>query len=241
MNHVLLDNVTHKDLRIITEKSEKFGDNIGSTQTFPTEFSYVQNEYPIFFRKDSNTGEFQSVVMFGFEKNENLFLDDNGWHADYIPLSVSRQPFLIGFQNQSENGTQQQTPVIHIDMDSPRISQTSGEAVFLEHGGNTPYLEQVCRMMDALHTGINVEKAMFEAYLELDLIEPFTLDVQLNDSSKHQLLGYYTINQEKLNTLSSENIGKLHSTGLLQPAFMAISSLNKIQGLINRKNHRLSR
>ena len=37
--HALLNNVTHKDLRVITRYGAEFGDDIGSVRTFPTEFA----------------------------------------------------------------------------------------------------------------------------------------------------------------------------------------------------------
>lgn len=240
MNHVLLDNVTHKDLRIITDRSASYGDNIGSTLAFPTEFMQAQREYPIFFRKDPETAKFQSTVMFGFEQGENLFLDDEGWHAHYIPLAVSREPFLVGFQEQEQDGELKKTPVIHLDMDSPRVSDSEGEPVFLAHGGNSPYLQKVCKMMDAMHAGLQASDVMFEAFLALDLIEPFTLDVELNDGANHRMIGYYTINQEKLNALAGESLSRLHRSGFLHAAFMVVASLSNVQILIEKKNARLA-
>ena len=104
--HAMLNNVTHKDLRVITRHGAEFGDNIGSVPTFPTEYADVQREYPIFFRKDQDSGEFQSMVLLGFGKDENLFLTEDGrWDASYIPGVVARGPFLIGFQEQDVGGT----------------------------------------------------------------------------------------------------------------------------------------
>ncbi|HVY63308.1 MAG TPA: SapC family protein, partial [Gammaproteobacteria bacterium] len=112
--HEMLNNVTHKDLRVITRHAAEFGDNLGSVLTFPTEYGDIQREYPIFFRKDPQTGEFGSVALLGFAKDENLFLDETGWHARYIPGVIARGPFLIGFQQQQVNGETQTAPVIHV-------------------------------------------------------------------------------------------------------------------------------
>ena len=57
-NHVMLNNIQHKNLRVITRQGAEFGDNVGTVLTFPTEFADIQREYPIFFRKDPNTGEY---------------------------------------------------------------------------------------------------------------------------------------------------------------------------------------
>ena len=85
-NHVLLNNVDHKDLKVITTRSAEFGDDKKCAITFCWEFRSIQAHYPIFFTKDAETGEFASVAMFGFEDKENLFLNDTGWDASYIPL-----------------------------------------------------------------------------------------------------------------------------------------------------------
>jgi hypothetical protein len=92
---------------------------------FPTEFAYAQREYPILFRRDSS-GNLQAVALLGLDKDENLYLDDNGWNARYIPAVQQRGPFLIGFRNREVDGDVVREPVIHVDLDHPRISQTEG-------------------------------------------------------------------------------------------------------------------
>src|SRR5690606_14413123 len=142
-NPVLLNNIAHKDLKVINRYGPEFGDNVSGVITFPTEYGDIQREYPILFRKDPSTNEFQSVALLGFNKDENLFLADDRWNASYIPGVVARGPFMIGFQTQEIDGELRKEPVIHVDMDNPRISNSEGESVFKEHGGNTPSLEQV--------------------------------------------------------------------------------------------------
>ena len=138
---VLLDNIAHKDLRVRTGYSAEFGDNVNNVLIFPTEFAFAQREYPILFRRDTD-GNLQAIALLGLDKDENLFLDDNGWNARYVPAVQQRGPFLIGFRNPEVDGDVVREPVIHVDLDHPRISQTEGEPVFLRHGGNSPYLER---------------------------------------------------------------------------------------------------
>ncbi len=235
-NHVLLNNVQHKDLRIITDRAAKYGDNIMCVDTFPFEFRNLQAHYPIFFRKDKNTDQFQPVAVFGFEQQENLFLNENGWDADYVPLMIERQPFLIGFQNIQEDGVSTQNTVIHIDMDNTRISQTEGETVFLPHGGNSEYIEHINSVLQAIHDGQKANQSFVEMLVEFDLLESFVLDVELNNSSSNRLLGFYTINEEKLDQLSGDALAILNSKGYLQPIYMAVASLSNIRLLIERKN-----
>jgi hypothetical protein len=237
-NHVLLNNVDHKDMRILTRRSAVLGDSFMFAPTFHHEFRSVQAHYPIFFRK-SPDGRYHAVAVFGFQERENLFLTGDGWDAHYVPLTVERQPFLIGFQQGPEDGANGKQPVIHVDIDSPRISITEGEPVFLKHGGFSDYLKRVNSLLHTIHEGFAAERGFIDALVEYDLLESFTLDVELEDESAFRVAGFHTIHEERLNRLSGEALNALNSKGYLQPAFMVLASLSNIRDLIARKKRRL--
>lgn len=238
-NHVSINSSDHQNLKVITEHSEEYGDNVWFTLTFPTEFRSVQAYYPIFFNKDQSTGQFFSVALFGFQDNENLFLSNNQWDAAYIPLSITRQPFLIGVQKVVEDGTDHEQRVLHIDLEHPRVNKEKGEALFLEFGGNTPYLDNAADMLETLHHGLIDSKLFIDMLIEHELLESFTLDVTLNDESKNQMVGFYTINEDKLKELSSDTLTLLHDKGYLQAIYMTIASQSNIRTLMNKKNEQL--
>jgi len=239
--HVMLNNIAHKDLRVITRYGAEFGDNAGTVMVVPTEFADVQREYPIFFRKDATTGEFTSFALLGFSKDENLFLEDGVWKAAYVPGIIARGPFLIGFQERREGADVQRDAVIHLDMDDPRISSTEGEPVFLPQGGNSRYLDRVAGILNGLRTGIEVSKAMFAAFTAADLIEPVKIEVKFNSEEQYDLLGLHTINQKKLAELDAESLHKLNQSGFLQGAFLVTASLGNVQRLIDMKGRRRQR
>jgi len=225
--HALLSNVEHKNLRVITARGKEFGDDVMFAFTFPAEFRNVQAHYPIVFAK-SPEGKFQPLALFGFHQGQNLFLKGNTWDAQYLPIMLQRQPFLIG---DAPNGK-----VIHIDLDSPRVSQDAGERVFLDHGGSTPFLDRISGLLGALHEGVEAIPAFVAALEEHALLEPFALDIQFSDGAKHRFAGFHTLNEEKLGKLGAEALGKLHERGFLQPVFMVIASLANFRLLIDRAN-----
>jgi hypothetical protein len=225
--HALLNNADHKNLRVITAHGKEYGDDVMYAFTFPAEFRNVQAHYPIVFAKAPD-GKFTPLALFGFHQGQNLFLKDGNWDATYIPMMVQRQPFLIG---DAPNGK-----VIHIDLDSPRISQTDGERVFLEHGGSTPFLDKVSGLLGALHEGIESIPAFVAALEELQLLEPFALDIQFTDGAKHRFAGFHTINEDKLRKLEGEALAKLHAGGHLQAIYMVLASLANFRVLIDRAN-----
>jgi hypothetical protein len=236
--HVMLNNITHKDLRVTHRYGAEFGDNVGSVLTFPTEYEDVQREYPIFFRKDPATSEYQSIVLLGFDKAENLFLDGDRWDAAYVPGVIARGPFLIGFQQQGTGSESRQAPVIHVDLDHPRVSQTEGQPVFMPQGGNTPYLDRVADILNGIHAGLDVSKAMFAAFTALDLIEPVKVEVKASADETYSLLGLHTLNREKLAALDGQSLEKLNKAGFLQGAFLVLASMSNVRKLMWMKQRR---
>jgi len=236
--HEMLNNIQHKNLRVVTRPGAQYGDNVGIVMTFPTEYADVQREYPIFFRKDAATGEYSSVALLGLTKDENLYLAGDRWDAGYIPGVVARGPFLIGFQEREEGGEVRREPMIHIDMDHPRVSDTEGEPVFLEQGGNSRYLDQMANILKGINDGLGVSKAMFAEFSRLELIEPIKLEIKLDAESVYDLVGLHTISEAKLRNLGAEDLHKLHRAGFLQGAFLVMASLGNLRRLVERKQRR---
>lgn len=237
-NHVQLDNITHKNLRVRQQHGASFGDNVGSVPTFPTEFADIQREYPIFFRRDSN-GEFYALALLGFAKDENLFLEGDRWDAYYVPGIVARGPFLIGFQEREQAGEMLRDPVIHVDMDNPRVNETEGEPAFLELGGQSPYLQRVARVLGGLNDGHVISKHMFEAYKSMELIAPVDLEVKITGSEPVNLRGFFTIDREKLAALDSAKLFELHRAGFLHAAYLVLASHANLKKLIDKKVKRV--
>ncbi len=237
-NYVMLNNDEHKDLRINTSRSVEMGDGVNFAMTFPFEFRNAQAHYPIFFQKNTETGRFYPVALFGFEPNENLFLNDQGWGAAYIPAMIRRQPFLIGFQaDESEPGTKK--AVVTIDIDNPRVGKESGEAMFMDHGGTSEYLQEVTQNLELIHQAHEHSDNYISTLLEHDLLEQFSLNIDLEDGSAHQLLGFYTINEERLQKLSAEVLASFNDQGFLMPSYMVLASHSCIRGLVDLKNQSL--
>ncbi len=225
--HVQLNNLDHRHLRIDTRRSAALGDDVAFAATFPAEFRDLQAYYPIVFRKDSN-GALSPVALLGFEEGHNLFLEGERWDAPYLPLAIERNPFLIG------RGGEELT--VHIDLDSPRVRSDAGQPLFREHGGNADYLERITSVLLTLHNGFERVPAFIDALLAHELLESFVLDVELDDGSINRLAGYYTINEDRLRALDATALGELHSAGHLEPVFMAVASVSNFRDLIQRMN-----
>jgi hypothetical protein len=229
---VLLNNVDHAELRVVTRHSAAFGDNINQVLVFPTEFEDIQREYPILFTRDAN-GMFQAVALLGLDRDENLFLDESrGWQARYVPAARQTGPFVIGM-----GGSE---PMIRIDPAHPRVSNDEGEPLFLRHGGNSPYLEYTAGVLRTIYTGIELMQPMFDAFEQEGLIVPVELGVQVNEERHYTLADHHIISAERLGALGGDALERLHRAGFLYPAFLIVASMDNMNRLIALKNARLA-
>ncbi|MGH8074434.1 MAG: SapC family protein [Lysobacter sp.] len=232
VNAVLLNNIDHRDLRVDPRRGARFGDNVMSSATFPAEFRNVQAHYPIVFRAIAGGG-FEPTALFGLRERENLFLDGDYWDATCRPLAVERQPFLIGT---SDDGGL----LMHIDLDSPRVGTDIGEPLFREHGGTTDFLDRMNSVLLALYEGLQGTAAFIDALLRHGLLEPFALDIRLDDGTQLRLVGLHTIAEERLRTLDGDALSQLSRDGHLEPVYMAVASLSNFRVLIERMNRALA-
>jgi hypothetical protein len=228
----VLNKDKHRQLRIKTGYGAALGDAVMYVMTYPMEFRDIQSCYPILFTKDSNTGGFFAAAVMGFEADQNLFLQDNGWDATYIPATVQRQPFLIATGGEGDNAS----PVVSLDLDHPRVSQDEGEALFDIEGESTEFLNQKVALLDKLHRGLQHNNGFIDALLQHELLEQITLDIAFNDGSKKSVQNFYSIAEERLYKLKGDVLESLNQAGYLQAVFMAVASLSRMRDIIERRN-----
>lgn len=222
----LLNNIQHKDLRVVTQRGARWGDNVMSCPVVPDEFRSLQAHYPVLFQPDGQ-GSFLPVALFGLVEGENVFVSDDGWDADYVPLAMRRMPFSIGAAGEELR--------MMVDMASPRIARgAEGEAVFLPQGGTTEYVEQANATLLTLHEGLQAVPGFVQTLVSLGLLESFVLDVERPDGTHGQLQGLFMIHEERLAALDAADVALLHQADYLQPIYMSIASLSNLPVLIRR-------
>jgi hypothetical protein len=225
---VLLNNVDHQALRVITRRGAEYGDGVMSAVTFAAEFRNLQAHYPIVFRKTADGSTFEPLALFGFDEGSNLFLGPQGWDAPCLPLAIERLPFYIGLEGDER--------VIHVDLDSPRLSTREGEALFLPHGGSSEFLNHMSSVLRAIDEGLQSTPAFVAALLQHDLLEPFVFEAERAAGGTLRLAQLYTVHEERLQALGGPALQALHRAGYLQAATMAMASLSQFRALIERQN-----
>jgi hypothetical protein len=235
MNRVTLNNIDHHDLCIRPLAGAAFGDSVNQMLIFPTEFEEAQRDFPIIFRKDE-TG-FRALVLLGLDRDENLFLAGERWTSRYVPALSRRTAFSIGM-SRADDGAQAADPQVHVDLDDARVNRNEGFPLFLEHGGNAPYLDHVTAVLRLLYEGNETAPMVYAELEQAGLLQPVSLQIQISEEQAYDVPDVFAIDQQALAGLSGEALERLHRNGLLRAAMMAASSLGNIQRLIDLKNRK---
>ncbi len=231
-----LNNVQHAKVRI--RQAPCSLDQVMFSPVYTSEMRALQSNFPLMFYKNPEENTFQPVALFGFEQGENLFIDDEQWHSQYIPMLVQRGPLMIAVDGQTDTG--EPARVVAIDMDHPNVSETDGEPLFLEFGGNTEYLDRLATMLEGIHVGHTTTPQFAEALAQHGLITPITLKITLRNQEDYALEGFYAVDDERLQVLNDSAIADLQRRGHLLPAFMMVASQSQLKRLIALKNQKVS-
>ncbi len=233
---VVIDNKNHRKLRIDVNKAEQHGAMLNLVPAVMSEFINMAVQYPLVITKHADTGQFVFAAMLGFEADENLFWQDEQWQGLYLPLQIRRQPFFV---NSAKENSGKGDYVVCFDSDSPTISQDGEQTLFDENGEETEYFQQAKVCLAQLLRGEVDNKRLLKHLEKMSLLQVMKMEITFANQQSTTLKGLYTIDQEKLASLSAENISILHSEGLLQAIYTLITSLGQMHHLIDLKNKRL--
>jgi hypothetical protein len=240
VNLVVLSSQTHRNVRIATTRSCGGYAAANAVGVIPREFQRLLAHYPIFFTKNTDTGQFEPAALLGFERQENLFLINGRWDAVYVPLQIQRQPFsLIPRRGDGAPGNPAALDVA-LDLDSPHIQMQEGERLFLDDGQSSKFLQNITAMLATLVSGSKEAYAFTGRLAELDLIEPVRIDIEFVDGSETKMQGLYWIAAAALRALPAAQLAELRDREFLEWMYFQMASLAHVSALVARKNRLLS-
>ena len=228
----MLDPTKHSHLKVNTKHFNCTQNQVNITSVIVNELSTVIHEYPIFITKNNTSGEFQLSAVLGFSSGENLYLKGESWQANYLPLDILRRPFqLVAPEENSKSGGH-----IAIDTASPQLQEQTGELLFDNTGKPTAYLERIQKTFSQLLNGAQQTKNILKKAEEFGLIEPITLNIELNDKEATTLNGLYSFNQKAITALTGDALQACHENSVLQVCHLVLSSGIHLEKLIKWKN-----
>lgn len=230
-----LNSKQHRNLRVVAKRGADYGEAVHIVPVVADELRELVLEYPVILVKDEDTGRFGMCAMLGFEQGENLYLDGENWDAFHIPLQVRRQPFSLTFTAEKDGAPDPASLVIAVDMESKRVGEDEGEALFNEDGSQSEFLQKTNDLLARLGPAEGATEVFINTLADHELLEPARLDVQLGEGEKRSFEGLYSISDERLQQLEGDTLAELYKRGFLQAAWLMLASTGNMRKLLMRK------
>jgi hypothetical protein len=227
MNLAPLTRKDHGHLRLDPAKAAAAAANVHLVPLVRSEIRKAASQFPLFFAKDGETGQFYLAALMGLEPHENLYWNGVALEAAYTPLNLMRLPFYVGGQDPAQG-------VICIDLDSPAICETGPCAIVEADGGDSPYMTSVQAVLGELAARKATTRAFVDQVVAMKLVVEIKLDVGYDNGARASLAGLYGVDERALGRRRGE-IAEFDD--LMALAAMALS-LEHVAGLVRRKNLR---
>ena len=230
-NVVPLNKDVHSELYIESIDGYQHTKETNSIYIAAIEFIKSAFEYPIVFTQSDDKKVFP-VVLLGLEKNQNLFVDNNGkWLADYIPAYVRRYPFILATNDDASNFT------VCIDESYPGFNTAKeGQPLFNDKGEQLDLLTQAIDFLKDYQNHVQLTTLFCENLSKLDILEPMQANIEKSSGQKFSVGGFMVVNREKLKALKPAQLAELVKTDQMELIYAHLASLNNLNGLMKRLN-----
>jgi hypothetical protein len=223
----------HKNLKVSAQRNLSHAANQHIVPVNAREFAQAATSFPVVFVKDPESSRVRSVVMLGLEAGENLYYQDEKWNALYAPQSIGMVPFVLGLDPEKEK-----TLTTCIDLESPFVGEDKEIALFDEEGNETDFFKNVQESLGRMYESEVASEKFIQEMVDNDLLQELELAINFADGDKKKLVGIFTINEEKVQKLSDDQVLDFHKRGLFVPIYAMLGSLGQINRLIQLRNDR---
>ena len=228
----LLDSNAHKHLTLEQDDTFAHARTHHMVQVTVHEVARLGASYPIVFVKDRDTGQFHLMAMLGLQPGENLFFSEDGWRATVVPQQFQSYPFSLTTTNDAPGNFK-----VVVDL-AATVLGDKGEPLFSEDGQQAEALKAKLAVLSRSADEQALTRAFVNALAEKEVLSPQSLTVKLNNGESRNLTGLYVIDEEKLNTLTTEAYEALRQQRFIGACYACIHSLGRIDTLIRLQAER---
>lgn len=213
----------HKDLCVKAGSDYSFARDVSAVPLTAAEFPLASPEYAIVFA--GNDDAIAPVVILGAQKDQNLYVDEDGsWRAKYVPAFVRRYPFVFA------QGQDSKTLTLCVDEQFSGCNRDGrGEHLFDSDGERTAYLDQVLNFLRAYQVQYQRTQAFCKKLVELDLLQPVQANLNPASGERRVLGGLRVINRTKLKELDAETVHGLLTSDELELIYLQLHSLPNLR------------
>jgi hypothetical protein len=192
------------------------------------EFYGLATEFPLVFVRNSESGDFVPAAMMGLTSGKNLYCQSPQWTPGFIPSNFTLTPLSL-----ARAGSDEDEAIVCIDEDSPLLSESVGEPMFDSEGAYTEHLQKrIDQLLTATRQFLQAN-ALCKLLANHHLLRtrPLSLQQSIN-TTRYEVEGVYSIDEEALEALSNEDFLILRQRGLLPLIYSHLTSLQQFGKLL---------
>jgi hypothetical protein len=170
--------------------------------------------------------------VLGLASGENLFCDAAGWSQGfYMPAYARRYPFCMA--KVTLDNVQQQNRLICVENDY--LDDSAGESMFDAQGQSTEKWKPIERLLSEYEGDLERSRELCSILADYALLEPFTMQANLNQGGSLQLAGMHRVADKKLEALNAAQLKNLLKKGILARIYAHQLSLDNFVRLLERR------
>ena len=221
----------HGDLRVIPSSRLQIAQAQHVINVKANEVALSASTFPVFITRNPSNGRLALTAVLSFEEGKNLFTRGGGWSAIFEPVVLRTYPLFLMATDSNEKGY-----CVGIDEASNAFSREDGERLFDDSGQPSHYHDRVFRMLEAGIADEEQTNLFLHKVDELGLIKPVDLLVTYASGEAKTIQGLITVDEDRLKTLSAEQVAELNSSGYLFTLHALLMSLSQLNRLIRLNN-----
>ncbi|MBM3344549.1 MAG: SapC family protein [Betaproteobacteria bacterium] len=196
-----------------------------------SEISLACHDYPIIFVSADQGKTATAMAVLGLKQGQNLYLAaDDAWDRNaYQPAYVRRYPYCMTRVN--DNGKERDERIVCVEK---RALSDTGMALHNDKGEPLPAWENLRKFLFEFETDLGRTEAMCKMVVELELLEPFTMQAKSNQGEPITLSGMYRVIENKLPELPAEKLKELVKNGVLPRLYAHLMLMSNFAKLLAR-------
>lgn len=228
---VPLDVVKHRQLALaVPSRDGNIAGKLNSIFVAANEFPDACRTFPLVFIP-AGTGEdgkmeFAPIAVLGLAPEENLFVTNGDWRADYDPMVLRCYPFGIA-------RIEADRYAVCVDMAWGGVRPDGdGERLFNDDGTPTEFTKNIQAQLERFEVDVERTRRGLRKIADLDLMREMRFDGTMPNGESVAINGFYAIDEEKTHALPEDVAMELHRDGLFAVIYAHWFSLGHMSRLL---------
>lgn len=223
----------HGSWRVAADARITFASSQHVMQVRATEVARAVCSFPVFLSRSAHTGHWLMSAVTGLWPGQSLAVSAGQYCATFMPTSMQTYPFA---PMKSAGGARPWT--IGLNESNPVFSQSEGDSIFDAGGRPSPYFDQISKQIEAdIEHDIQTQQFL-DHLVSNEFTKAVNINVHQDDGQVQTITGLHTIDEDKVQALSGEQLHELNERGYLLPMHALLMSLFQLNTLLRLNNER---